>query len=108
MVMVRDVLAPWFAFCEGGEVLCEYEVAAAADCEVAAFWMADWARKAARKLEKKGRFDDILAGDLGGELVLWRSACIQRRSVGCARSDVAGERNAVATVEGPLAVCIAS
>lgn len=65
MVIVRDVLAEfWDVLCDEGEALWVYELAAAADCEVAAFCMADWARKAARKFEKKGRFEDMVSGDL--------------------------------------------
>lgn len=33
------------------------------DVEVAAFWMADWARKAARKLEKNGRLVGMLTAE---------------------------------------------
>jgi hypothetical protein len=93
VLIARDVLAAaWFAFCGDGEVVWAYEPGAAA------FWMADWARKAARKLEKKGRFDDMVSGDLRRGRGLWRSACIQRRAVGGA--------GASATVERPLAVFV--
>lgn len=59
VVMVRDAegVVEW-AVCEAVEVLCGYEVAAAEGAP-AAFCTWDWARKAARKPEKKGLFDDI-------------------------------------------------
>ena len=64
VVMGREAVGVlWWAFCEAGDVLCGYEVAWAADWEPAAFCTWVWARKAARKPEKKGLFDDIGAVD---------------------------------------------
>lgn len=97
VVIVRAVLEPWIAFWDE-EGLWEYEVAAAADWELAAFWMADWARKAARKFEKKGRLVDMVS----------RSARIQGAGQGAVRELGCQDQAeaAVAMVDWPLAVVV--
>lgn len=84
VVIGREVAGEvWFAWCEGVEVVCEYEDAAATDCEPADFCTADWARKAARKPEKKGLFDDMVSsGGLDEGRGLCRTACISGRKSG--------------------------
>ena len=67
VAIARDVCGFWLGVCEAAEAVCAYEVATAADCEPAVFWTADWARNAARKPEKKGRFDDMPSADVRGE-----------------------------------------
>lgn len=62
VVIVRDEFGGlWFGVCEAGEGLCVYDAAAwAAVCGPVVFCTADWARKAARKPEKNGLFDDMV------------------------------------------------
>jgi hypothetical protein len=88
-----------------GEVVEPWEYALAEACDVAAFCMADWARNAARKLEKKGLLVDmVVSGVFRPEQELCRSSGIYRRHLGCGLAEVRMlEGDFLGTPPGPRA-----